>query len=414
MSLLLSESALSKLPFYIFHIDADFCITYLNNSFSKYLNTTVDSVLGKKFSELFDGNIKSGIENYFENKYLHGKGYVFENSIKKGENTLFFEWTINSFNDTERTEFIATACDITAHKEEEKTIQSKMNHLAMLFSFNAGIQQNFNRYNVFKELRELFAAFSPNVNRASILIYEEKEKSLVGEDYFVDNGAAKSEKYCLQPIDLSISGLCYTKNEIVYVNECRTTNLIPQKYVEELNLFSSLAIPINHIGRQIGVLRLDNTLVENAFTEYDIKFFKFFANQVGFFLVYAKLIEDLKNKEQLIEESEKMYRLLVSNLPEIVVIHMNGKIAFVNNAVEGILGYQTDEVIGSDLLKYVSDESKDLIIANIKNRNEESMNKSYEGILIHKNGNKLGFVIRGCKINYKNNNACLVVLFQIA
>ena len=60
-------------------------------------------------------------------------------------------------------------------------------------------------------------------------------------------------------------------------------------------------------------------------------------------------INDRKTTEKALRESEKMFRLLADNTLDIVAIHKtDGSISYISPAVEKILGYTSEELIGTD------------------------------------------------------------------
>ena len=68
--------------------------------------------------------------------------------------------------------------------------------------------------------------------------------------------------------------------------------------------------------------------------------------------IHYKLIEGLS-------QSEKRFRTLVNNIPDLVfTLGRDGKIVFANSAWKELLGYSSDQVVGSYLWDYL--ESEDL------------------------------------------------------
>lgn len=123
-------------------------------------------------------------------------------------------------------------------------------------------------------------------------------------------------------------------------------------------------------------------------------------NKQGEVLETTTVIRDITNEQQQqqqIIESENRYNLLSSATNEVVVIHENGLILEVNDAVTKVFGYEPKELIGKSVLILSSNESKDLVLKNIKN----DFNKSYEAIGLKKNGEKIHGEILAKNISWK-------------
>ena len=72
----------------------------------------------------------------------------------------------------------------------------------------------------------------------------------------------------------------------------------------------------------------------------------------------AELFKEI-NERKLIEdelrESELRYSTLVNKMPDMLFIHRNGKILFVNDAGLNIIGYSNEEMLGANIIDYISD-----------------------------------------------------------
>lgn len=127
----------------------------------------------------------------------------------------------------------------------------------------------------------------------------------------------------------------------------------------------------------------------------------------------AKDVTDKREAELVLKESEERYRELVSNLPDLVVVHQYGKILFINDAVKEVLGYDKERVIGSSFLKLVAEDYRDKVHETITKREQGEDVESYEIEMISIDGEKLYMEIRGALITYDNNPATLNVIVNI-
>lgn len=82
-------------------------------------------------------------------------------------------------------------------------------------------------------------------------------------------------------------------------------------YIEKSGAKSIACVPLKHRGISIGVLYLENTYLEGAFTGKYLKHLRFFAGQ----MTYIKALETLLINED-IEKNEQLNMGVVDNLTE--------------------------------------------------------------------------------------------------
>lgn len=108
-------------------------------------------------------------------------------------------------------------------------------------------------------------------------------------------------------------------------------------------------------------------------------------------------ITDLKNKETELQESEERYKALHNASFGGIGIHDKGNIIECNRGLSEMTGYSEKELIGMNGLLLIAEESRDLVIKNIKEETE----KPYEVTGIRKNGEKYPLHIEARNIPYK-------------
>ncbi len=128
---------------------------------------------------------------------------------------------------------------------------------------------------------------------------------------------------------------------------------------------------------------------------------------------YSNDITERKQAEEDLRESEERYSTIVNNSPDIILIHVNGIIKYVNNIGEILLEYSIEEVIGKSVLDFVSEESKPKVIANMQRRADGEDTPSYEAKIITKSGAAISVLIQAAIIHYQKEKAFLVVLTDI-
>lgn len=111
----------------------------------------------------------------------------------------------------------------------------------------------------------------------------------------------------------------------------------------------------------------------------------------------AKDVTEKKEQQLKVIENEEKFNLLSFATNEVVIIHEQGIIQEVNNAVIKIFGYTPEELIGKSVLILAGDESKEMV----KNNVIINYTKPYEAIGIKKNGEKIYGEILGKKLKWK-------------
>ena len=83
--------------------------------------------------------------------------------------------------------------------------------------------------------------------------------------------------------------------------------------------------------------------------------------------IIARHITDRRNIEEALIQSEERYRQLVNISPDAVLLHMEGKIVFINPAALNLLGAShSDEIIGKKVLDFIQPEFRDTVRKNIE------------------------------------------------
>ncbi|WP_455142731.1 PAS domain-containing sensor histidine kinase [Candidatus Hodarchaeum mangrovi] len=93
--------------------------------------------------------------------------------------------------------------------------------------------------------------------------------------------------------------------------------------------------------------------------------------------------------ENKLVESEERYRKLITKMSEgIWLTDINNITIYVNPAIEKMLGYSQDEMIGMNVINFISQDSISTFIRVNKERHEKSAG-AYELVFVHKNGDEV-------------------------
>lgn len=112
---------------------------------------------------------------------------------------------------------------------------------------------------------------------------------------------------------------------------------------------------------------------------------------------------------EMVRESEERFRRLADSTFEGILIHDKGEILDLNQSLLQMLGYEHDEVIGTDLLDLVAPESRKLVSLSMKG----GIEKPFEILIYRKDGSTITMEALGKPIIYKGKQARVVALRDI-
>ncbi len=107
------------------------------------------------------------------------------------------------------------------------------------------------------------------------------------------------------------------------------------------------------------------------------------------------------------------FESLLSVLPDVVLIHINGVIVYSNNAATELTGYTHDEFIGAHVLEFVNEEHRTLIVENIKKRKRGELINGYELKINTKSGEIKEVLVRTSGSIYSDSEAVVIILIDI-
>lgn len=112
---------------------------------------------------------------------------------------------------------------------------------------------------------------------------------------------------------------------------------------------------------------------------------------------------------------EAKYRLILEQLPDMVLLHVDGDIIFANAATKGITGYDPAEVIGKNVFDMMPDQEQRIMVRDINTRRTrgERVPDTYELDIRSKSGAPLHVEVRAMRIDYEGRDARLVIITDL-
>jgi len=124
-------------------------------------------------------------------------------------------------------------------------------------------------------------------------------------------------------------------------------------------------------------------------------------------------ITDRKRVERALSESEEQSRMLLSQLPDIVMVHQDGIIVYANQTATDKTGYTREELLGSHLFGYVVPDAREMIVRNMARRAAGEKVDDYEVDMIHKSGALHHIIVRTSPIVFNQVPSVVMILIDI-
>ncbi len=128
-----------------------------------------------------------------------------------------------------------------------------------------------------------------------------------------------------------------------------------------------------------------------------------------------KDLTENKQAEESLRESEVLYRTLVNQLPNPILIHIDGKVVFANDLILGITGFNKDEIIGKNVADLLTDPADPKNMAVFRNLTGDSFVEEEEFEIRTENRKVVirNFLLRNSKLKYKGQDAVMTILIDI-
>jgi len=210
-----------------------------------------------------------------------------------------------------------------------------------------------------------------------------------------DEDYLKNIKFHLDnPLSKGVAVEAFRKQKPVLVNDISNieNDLSPKSldFVRAMGSQSFICVPIVYKGESMGVLIVDNVQSKKPLSQTEMSLLMGIAPQIGISINNAIAYQKIK-------ESEVRFRSLSENAPDIIyALGINGEFTYANPAIETILGYRPEEIIGKYFVDIARKEDILRCIKAFKQvRDRKQTLKEETGILLHKDGTERYFSISG-------------------
>jgi PAS domain S-box-containing protein len=124
-------------------------------------------------------------------------------------------------------------------------------------------------------------------------------------------------------------------------------------------------------------------------------------------------ITEQKRAQEALHESEKNLRAVLDNIPDLVLVHRNGIIIYVNPSMSDTMGIRPDDVRNKPILEFIPAEYHARVAAAIRERTAAGRDKPYEIELVSRIMGRRILLVRGTVIEFDGAPSILNVLTDI-
>jgi len=121
----------------------------------------------------------------------------------------------------------------------------------------------------------------------------------------------------------------------------------------------------------------------------------------------------LTQAHEALKASDIKIREILDHLPDIIVVHREGTILYVNPAMSESMGWLPDEVLGQPILKFVSPKDHATVKNAVRLRLESGIDKPYILDLLSRDGKPLTVSVRGTLVTISGSPAIMNILTDI-
>lgn len=299
--------------------------------------------------------------------------------------------------------FVSTLKDINKHKQEQKK-------QAAIYEISEAANSSKDLNDLYAKVHAIIKEFIPADN-FYIALYDDLSETL-SFPYYVDkyDSPGKVNQYGPKKFGRGLTEYAVKYGKPLLVTKEKFNELLDKNEVEQLGAMSVewLGVPLKtYDEKKIGVL------VVQIYDDVELKYTKEDEELLAFVSTQIAMAIERKRTDQALQESQEASEAVISNLPDIVIVHKKGRIVFANNTAQDFSGYSNDELMNRSVLDFVAPEKKAFVVEVLSKRAQGSVMPDYETEIVTKSGFSKTAIIRGVDIVYEKEPATLIVLIDV-
>lgn len=337
--------------------------TYVNEAACQVFGLPEKEIVGKFYLKFVHRDAREEIHKLFSEQLVSPTPNT-NIEVRITTNTIADGWLNLLVNPVRENGSIigltAVALDVTEKITASRALKQKYDHLQLLNALSAELQGILDLKEMIQKAYRVIPRYL-NFDRTSIFMYDKVADGLISDKFIGEDIEIPIAE--VQTLNIGISGKCFREMDVISIDDCAKTKIIPKQFVQSLQLKSTVAIPLKAEGRAIGVMRLDHTSRKYSFSVEDLEFYDLLGNQLGIILRNAQLFTEQIKISSALRESEKRFRDVVETANEgIIVTDSMDNITFANKKFAQMLGHGVDELINMNYTKLLPEEDKQLFI----------------------------------------------------
>ena len=342
-------------PNLIFAKDRQGAFTLVNQSIATAYGTSVENLIGKTDA---DFNPSREEVEFFRTKDLEvidslQPKFIAEERITDASGAVRWLQTVKIpivGPDGKANQVLGVSTDITLRKRIE-LLQNAVYQVAQAAERATSLK------NLFSSVHEIISSVMPAQN-FYISLYD-PDKDLLTFPYFVDE--LDPAPSALKP-GKTLTGYVLRTGKSLLCDEATDRSLREKGEVEIVGASSAiwLGVPLIAENKTLGVMTVQHYSDAHAYGEREQQMLEYVSSQV------AKAIAHTQAQSAL-RESEQRYRKLVESSPDAIVIHVDGKIVFVNEAAVKLGGATSiGQIVGKPLMNFVHPDYRDVVTDRVR------------------------------------------------
>ena len=124
-------------------------------------------------------------------------------------------------------------------------------------------------------------------------------------------------------------------------------------------------------------------------------------------------ITERKRAEEALRQSEEKFRTLLENVPDLILVHRDGIILYVNPAITQTMGFTPDEILATSIFDHIAPEYSEPVAASLGTRTTTGQREPYEIEVFSRSGERRTVVVRATMVEFGGSPAILNVLTDI-
>ncbi len=402
------DALVSALPDLIFVVHKNGVIADYHAPAGNVLLLSEEQIIGTSIFDLFDEKEAQRQLAFYERCVTTGEPQSFRYQLEVDDNLMDYEARISRMDNDH---LLAVVRDITTSLQMEAEITWQQSLLRTLMDLAT------------RFINLPYSAFEDEVNKALARMgkFTGSDRVYIFDYDFDKDIQINRFEWCAEGVSPEIDNLQEVPNSLFpdWVNAHKNGRVKSVPSVRELpedsnlrnilepqGIKSLITIPLMYERKCLGYIGFDAVKNEKIWTDDELHLLRLF----------AQLLTNLKIKagfESELVRSEDQFRKLLDDLPDIVLIHQEGKIVYANHAAIQAVGYEMDELTGTNVLDYVVDEDKPQVIDIMQRRMAGETVGDYELHVRGKNDEVRDVIVRTNNIIFFGKPSVIIILIDI-